>query len=133
MQLELENRQLKYDVEQKAEGVRTNEMISSQLRGRLDRLETRLTNEVEGRQVAELKAREFEVTMRSITVSLHQAVEERDGLRAQLQAECEARVLQEGIYQEQVCVCGLSVWGRPGSFRRGGVGGHLPGTGVCVS
>ena len=102
MKLELENRQFRYEAEQSREASRMNEVVRSQLRDQLDRLESRLGSEVEGRQVAELRVRELEVKLRGLTASHQQLVEEGGRLRAQLQAESEARILQEGIYQEQV-------------------------------
>lgn len=102
VQLELEKRELHYGLEQAREGARASDATSSQLRERLDRLETRLGEEVEGKQVAELRVRELEVMMRSVKSANQQLSEERDRLKAQFQAESEARILQEGIYQEQV-------------------------------
>lgn len=100
--MELENRELRYSLEQAKESGKSKEAIGTQLRDRLDRMETRLTEEVEGRQVAELKVRELEVKMRTVKLSEQKQQEEISGLRSQLHAESEARLLQEGIYKEQV-------------------------------
>ena len=102
MQLELDNRQLHYETDQARERGKVNDMVRAQLRDKLDQLESRLGMEVEGRQEAELKARESEITMRSLKASQQQLKEERDRVKMQLQAESEARILQEGIYQDQV-------------------------------
>ena len=84
------------------EEARSKDAISTQLRDRLDKLESRLSEEVEGRQVAELKVRELEVKMRTLKLSEQKQSDEVSSLKSQLQAESEARLLQEGIYKEQV-------------------------------
>ncbi len=105
MQLELVNRELQYSIQQAREEGRTSETIQRQLRDQLDRLETRLSGEVEGRQVAEMRMRELEVKMRSLKVSHQQSQEAEDRIKTQLQTESEGRILQGGLYQEQVCAC----------------------------
>ena len=105
MQLELSNRELRYSLDHAREQGRTNEHVSRQLHDQLDRLESRLSLEVEGKQVAELKVRELEVKLRSTKASQQQQREDEELLKGRLQTEMEAKLLQEKLYQEQVGRC----------------------------
>ena len=102
MQLELENRELKCSLDQAREGQRINELITVQLREQMEKLEGKLNGEMEGRQAAELRVRELEVSTRTLQLAQKQLEETAERLKHQIQAETEARAIQEGIYQEQV-------------------------------
>lgn len=101
-QLEFVNRTLQYGLDQSREETKVKEAVSTQFKDQLDRLEGRLGSEVEGRQTAELRAKELEVRMRNLQLSIQQLTEEREHLKVQLQGEVETRILQEGLHQEQV-------------------------------
>ena len=102
MQLELENRELKYAMEQAREGGRAKVVINTQLKDQLDKMEGKLGKEIGARQASELKIRELEVSLNTLRLSNQQLASQREELASQLQAESEARALQEGIFREQV-------------------------------
>ena len=102
LELELDNRELHYNLVHAREEGRSHESVSRQLRDQLERLESRLSGEVEGRQVAELRVRELEVKLHTVQASHNQLQDEQEQLKGRLQAETEKRSLQEGLYQEQV-------------------------------
>lgn len=112
LQLDLENRELKYELEQAREGRRVSENTNSQLKEQLDKIESKLVCEVEGRQSAEFKVKELDISLRTLTLSNRQLTEETNRLKNTFQEENKARLLQEGILQEQVCLshdCDMSV------------------------
>ena len=71
-------------MEQAKEGLESNEQVNNQLRAQMDKMESRLSREIEGRQVAEHQRREVEITQRGLTVSHQQLQEEVAELRSQL-------------------------------------------------
>jgi len=79
-----------------------NKVLQEQLRDHIKKLEGRLGGEVEGREAAELKVREYEVEDRTKKLSFQQLQDQEQLLRERLQAEVDARQLQEGLYHEQV-------------------------------
>lgn len=102
LQAELEIRELRYCIRQRDETIKVNRVLQDQLRDHIKKLEGRLGNEVEGRETAELKVREYAVEERTKKLSYQQLQEEEQLLKDQLQAEVDARQLQEGLYHEQV-------------------------------
>ena len=102
LKAELEIRELKYNIRQKEETVKVNKVLQEQLRDHIKKLEGRLGAQVEGREAAELKVREYEVEERTKKLSFQQLQDQEQLLRDRLQAEVDARQLQEGLYHEQV-------------------------------
>ena len=68
----------------------------------MDRMETRLSKEIEARQAAELRRREVEIAQRALSVSHQQLQEELAQVSSQLQSEKEAKQLQESLYKKQL-------------------------------
>ena len=99
---ELEIRELRYSVRQRDETIKVNKVLQEQLRDHIKKLEGRFGHEVECRESAELKVREYEVEDRTNKISYQQVLEQEQLLKEQLQAEMDARQLQEGLYHEQV-------------------------------
>ncbi len=101
LQGELDIRELKYSIRQKDETIKVNKVLQEQLRDHIKKLEGRLGREVEGRETAELKVREYEIEERTRKIAFQQLVDQEQQLKNQLQAEVDARQLQEGLYHEQ--------------------------------
>ena len=95
-------RELRYLLEQAREGLKSSEGVNTQLRVQMDKMESRMSREIEGRQAAELRRREVEIAQRGLTVSHQQLQEELAELSSQLQSEREAKALQESLYKEQI-------------------------------
>lgn len=72
LDLELQQRELRYSLEQEREAHRGSEEVASQLREQLARVEGRLGREVEARQAAELRRRELEIEERALKVANQQ-------------------------------------------------------------
>ena len=95
-------RELRYQLDQAKEGLKASENINSQLRSQIDKMEARLSKEIEARQSAEFRRREIEIAQRGLSVSHRQLQEELADANMQLQSEKEAKRLQESLYKEQI-------------------------------
>ena len=67
--------------------MKSSEGICSQLKEQLDRMELKLSREVESRQAAELKCREVELAHRSLTISHQTLQDELSEASSKLQGE----------------------------------------------
>ena len=68
----------------------------------MDKMEDRLSKEIEARQAAELRRREVEIAQRGLSVSHNQLQEELAQVSSQLQSEREAKRLQESLCDKQL-------------------------------
>lgn len=102
IQLEIENQELKCELEEAREGLKVNELIATQLRDQLDKLEGKLSKETDGRQSAELKVKGLKVNIQALQVAQQRAEKVSEQLRLHIKTENEAKAIQEGIYMEQV-------------------------------
>ena len=98
----LQVRELRYQLEQAREGLKSSEGVSGQLRAQMDKMEERLGKEIEARQAAELCRREVEIAQRGLSVSHQQLKEELAQVSSQLQSEREAKRLQESLCDKQL-------------------------------
>ena len=98
----IQARELRYQSEQAREGLKSSENVNSQLRAQLEKMESRLSKEIEARQAAEYRRREVEIAQRGLAVAHQQLQEELADVSTQLQSEKEAKRLQECLYKEQI-------------------------------
>ena len=63
-------------MEQAREGLKSSEGVNNQLRAQMDKMESRLNMEIEGRQAAEHQRRKVEITQRGLTVAHRQLQKE---------------------------------------------------------
>lgn len=78
-------RELKYQLEQAKQELRSREEVSHKLQDQLTKMESRLNRETEGRESAELRRRELEIAHTGLTVSYQHLEEMMSELRSQLQ------------------------------------------------
>lgn len=83
------------------EGLKSSEGVNAQLRAQMDKMEDRLSKEIEARQAAELRRREVEIAQRGLSASNQQLQEELAQVSLQLQSEREAKRLQESLCDKQ--------------------------------
>ena len=78
-------RELKYQLEQAKQELKSKEEVSHKLQEQLTKMESRLNRETEGRENAELRRRELEIAHTGLTVSYQYLEEMLTELRSQLQ------------------------------------------------
>eukprot|EP00111_Clytia_hemisphaerica_P022533 TCONS_00066243-protein len=102
MDATLELQSIRYKLEQEMEAKTMAERLCNQLKDQLNRSEKKLMREAELKQTAELTNRKMQTEMKTREQGFIKLNADLNELQLQLEAEKNARTLQEEMYQEQL-------------------------------